>query len=94
MVALLDDDVYRIYDGRMNTDFADYSPGRLAEAAALARALRDPRFTLLDWMSGIASEKLLVSNASESRSRLVATSCTRHARARRSELRLAIAGHS
>jgi CelD/BcsL family acetyltransferase involved in cellulose biosynthesis len=94
VVALLDDDVYRIYDGRMNADFADYSPGRLAEAAALARALRDPRFTLLDWMSGIASEKLLVSNTSESRSRLVATSGPRQARARRTDTLIAVGAPS
>ncbi|MGI9608556.1 MAG: GNAT family N-acetyltransferase [Acidimicrobiales bacterium] len=76
-VAILDDDAYRIYDGRMSTEYQHYSPGRLVEAAALSRALTDPRFTVLDWMSGIAAEKLLTTNFAESRARLVATSGSR-----------------
>ena len=73
-VAILDGDTYRIYDGRMSTDWQHYSPGRLVEAAALSRALSDQRFAVLDWMSGIAAEKLLTTNFAESRLRLVATS--------------------
>ncbi len=76
-VALLDGDVYRIYDGRMSTEHQDYSPGRLVEAASLSRAMSDPRFTVLDWMSGIAAEKLLATNIAEGRARLVATSGSR-----------------
>lgn len=76
-VALLDGDVYRIYDGRMNTQYQGYSPGRIVEAAALSRAMGDPRFTVLDWMSGIAAEKLLTTNIAEGRARLVATSGSR-----------------
>ena len=76
-VAILDGDTYRIYDGRMSTDWQHYSPGRLVEAAALSRALSDQRFTTLDWMSGIAAEKLLTTNFAESRLRLVATSGSR-----------------
>ncbi len=76
-VAILDGDVYRIYDGRMSTEWQDYSPGRLCEAASLSRALSDQRFTVLDWMSGIAAEKLLTTNFAESRARLVATSGSR-----------------
>lgn len=76
-VAILDEDVYRIYDGRMSTDWQHYSPGRLVEAAALQRALADQRFQVLDWMSGIAAEKLLTTNFAESRARLVATSGSR-----------------
>ena len=76
-VAILDGDTYRIYDGRMSTDWQHYSPGRLVEAAALQRALSDQRFTVLDWMSGIAAEKLLATNFAESRVRLVATSGSR-----------------
>ncbi len=76
-VAILDGDTYRIYDGRMSTDWQHYSPGRLVEAAALARALSDQRFAVLDWMSGIAAEKLLTTNFAESRARLVATSGSR-----------------
>jgi hypothetical protein len=74
VVALLDRRTYRVFDGRMDTQFADYSPGRLVEAAALDRALKDPRFTVLDWMSGVAAEKLLTANAAEGRARLVASS--------------------
>ncbi len=73
-VAILDGDTYRIYDGRMSTDWQHYSPGRLVESAALSRALSDQRFAVLDWMSGIAAEKLLTTNFAESRLRLVATS--------------------
>ena len=76
-VAILDGDTYRIYDGRMSTEFQHYSPGRLVEAAALSRALSDQRFTVLDWMSGIAAEKLLTTNFAETRARLVATSGSR-----------------
>ncbi len=76
-VAILDGDTYRIYDGRMSTEWQQYSPGRLVEAAALARAMSDQRFTVLDWMSGIAAEKLLTTNFAESRMRLVATSGSR-----------------
>jgi diguanylate cyclase (GGDEF)-like protein len=76
-VALLDGDTYRIYDGRMSTEWQHYSPGRLVEAAALSRALSDSRFATLDWMSGIAAEKLLTTNFAESRLRLVATSGSR-----------------
>lgn len=76
-VALLDGDVYRIYDGRMSTEHHDFSPGRIVEAAALSRAMGDPRFAVLDWMSGIAAEKLLTTNIAEGRARLVATSGSR-----------------
>ena len=78
VVAILDGDVYRVYDGRMSTTFQDYSPGRLVEAAALSRAISDPRFAVLDWMSGIAAEKLLTTNMAEGRARLVATSGSRY----------------
>ncbi len=78
VVALLDGDTYRVYDGRMNTAYSDYSPGRIIEAKALARAMADPRFAVLDWMSGVASEKLLTSNIAEGRARLVATSGSRY----------------
>ncbi len=77
VVSLLDGDTYRVYDGRMNTDWEHYSPGRIIEAQALSRAISDPRFAVLDWMSGIAAEKLLTTNIAEGRARLVATSGSR-----------------
>jgi diguanylate cyclase (GGDEF)-like protein len=77
VVALLDGECYRVYDGRMNTAYEEFSPGRLVESAALNRALLDPRFRLLDWMSGVAAEKLLTANHADGRARLVATSGSR-----------------
>ena len=90
VVALLDGNAYRVFDGRMSTDFQDYSPGRIIESAALDRALAEPRFTILDWMSGVAAEKLLVANVAEGRARLLATSGSKaFARGRRSAAALA-----
>lgn len=86
VVALLDGDTYRVYDGRMSTEHRDYSPGRLIEAAALSRAMSDPRFAVLDWMSGVAAEKLLTTNIAEGRARLVATSGSRYLSANRVEV--------
>ncbi|MEL7156795.1 MAG: GNAT family N-acetyltransferase, partial [Actinomycetota bacterium] len=85
VVAILDGDTYRVYDGRMNTEWAHFSPGRLIEAAALSRAMSDPRFAVLDWMSGVAAEKLLTTNIAEGRARLVATSGSRYLGAKRAE---------
>lgn len=94
VVALLDGEVYRVYDGRMNSEWSAYSPGRLVEAAALNRALQDSRFTLLDWMSGVAAEKLLVANTAEGRARLVATSGSRYLKPdRRSKVPAIAAGN-
>jgi len=83
VVSILDGDTYRVYDGRMSTAHADYSPGRLIEAATLSRAVAETRFTSLDWMSGVAAEKLLTTNIAESRVRLVATSGSRLPRSSR-----------
>jgi hypothetical protein len=77
VVALLDGRNYRVLDGRFDTRFRRYAPGRLVELAALERALTDERFVLLDWMSGFASEKLLAATGSEPRVRLVAASSVR-----------------
>ena len=77
LTIAVDGDTYRVYDGRMSTEWQHYSPGRLIEAAALSRAMTDPRFAVLDWMSGQAAEKLLATNLAEGRARLVATSGSR-----------------
>jgi diguanylate cyclase len=74
VVALLDGRFYRVLDGRFDTKYRRYSPGRLVEMAALERALRDERFVELDWMSGFAAEKLLAENGGEQRVRFVAAS--------------------
>ncbi len=87
VVAILDGNTYRVYDGRMNSEFPNYSPGRLIEAAALDRAMTDKRFAVLDWMSGVAAEKLLTTNIAEARARLVATSGSRYLTASRADNR-------
>ena len=74
VIAIIDDEAYRVFDGHFNTDFARYSPGRLIEAAVLERAMVDARFEGLDWMAGVAAEKILTSNHNEGRMQLVASS--------------------
>jgi hypothetical protein len=74
VVSLLDGDAFRVFDGRCATASARYSPGRLLETAVLERTLADPRFARVDWMNGLASEKLLAANAVEHTEHLVAAS--------------------
>jgi len=62
VLALPDAPCYRILEGRFATRFARYAPGRLLEAASLQRALDDPQFSEVDWMSPVGSETLLVFN--------------------------------
>ncbi len=73
-VALLDGRAYRVYDGHMDNRFARYSPGRLIETAAIDRAISNPRFVEVDWMTGVGAEKILAANSVETRVRLVAAS--------------------
>ena len=58
VVGLLDGESYRLWDGRFASEFAWYSPGRLADQAALASALEDERFQEFDWMRGMEGYKL------------------------------------
>ena len=74
VVSLLDGDAFRVFDGRCATASARYSPGRLLETAVLERALAEPRFARVDWMNGLASEKLVAANAVENTEHLVAAS--------------------
>ena len=74
VVSLLDARTYRVFDGRCVTSWGRYSPGRILETATLQRALGDPRFDRVDWMNGLASEKLLAANAVETTQHLVASS--------------------
>lgn len=74
VVSLLDGEALRVFDGRCSTVSARYSPGRLLETAVLERALAEPRFARVDWMNGLASEKLLAANAVEHTEHLVAAS--------------------
>ena len=73
-IGIIDDDTYRVFDGHFNSEFHRYSPGRIIEAAVLERVVVDARFGGLDWMAGVAAEKILASNHNEGRMQLVASS--------------------
>jgi hypothetical protein len=51
-----------VLEGNLATAWARYAPGRVLEAAVLSRALDDPSMDCVDWMSSVASERLLVWN--------------------------------
>lgn len=74
VIGIIDDDAYRVFDGHFNSEFHRYSPGRIIESAVLERAMVDARFDGLDWMAGVAAEKILTSNHNEGRMQLVASS--------------------
>ncbi len=76
VIGIIDDDAYRVFDGHFNSEYQRYSPGRIIESAVLERAMVDARFRNLDWMAGVAAEKILTSNHSESRMQLVASAKT------------------
>ena len=40
--------------------WARYSPGRLIECAVLRQLITDRRYDTVDWMLGVAAEKILV----------------------------------
>jgi CelD/BcsL family acetyltransferase involved in cellulose biosynthesis len=58
VVGLLDGASYRMWDGRLSPRWAQFSPGRLADYAAISRALEDPRFIEYDHMRGTERYKL------------------------------------
>ena len=64
-LGVIDGDAYRLLEGRFDTEWARYSPGRLLEAAVVQRMLDDPTLATLDWMTSVASEALLATNASD-----------------------------
>ncbi len=74
VIGIIDDDAYRVFDGHFNSEYQRYSPGRIIESAVLERAVVDARFEGLDWMAGVAAEKILTSNHNEGRMQLVASS--------------------
>jgi CelD/BcsL family acetyltransferase involved in cellulose biosynthesis len=74
VVGMLDEDAYRLWDGRFAGEFKWYSPGRLADQAALASALEDERFREFDWMRGAEEYKLRNSNRIDPAVHLVAWS--------------------
>jgi hypothetical protein len=60
VVGIRDDSTYRVFDGHFDTQWARYSPGRLVEHAVLQQLIADDRFESVDWMLGVAPEKILV----------------------------------
>lgn len=65
VIGIRDGESYRVLEGCFVTRWARYAPGRLLETAVLQRVLDDRRFTTLDWMTGIAPESILATNALE-----------------------------
>jgi CelD/BcsL family acetyltransferase involved in cellulose biosynthesis len=64
-LGAVDGRVYRVLEGRFVTEWSRYAPGRLLEADVLQRVLDDPTMDTLDWMTAVAPEKLLATNASD-----------------------------
>jgi CelD/BcsL family acetyltransferase involved in cellulose biosynthesis len=56
-LAIIDSGAYRLWDGRIATEFAHFGPGHLAREAVLDRVLADLRFTEVDWMRGAQQYK-------------------------------------
>ena len=63
VVAIRDGQTYRVLEGHLVTDWSRYAPGRLLEAAVVQRMLDEPSMTALDWMTSVAPESLLATNA-------------------------------
>jgi diguanylate cyclase (GGDEF)-like protein len=61
VVGLRDGRTYRVFDGHFDTLWARYSPGRLIECAVLQSLVAEDRYDTVDWMLGVAAEKILVS---------------------------------
>jgi diguanylate cyclase len=74
VISLIDGSTYRVLDGRMNGNFAEFSPGRILETATLERVLQDSQFTCFDWMTGVAPETILAANFWQPRTNLLAAS--------------------
>jgi CelD/BcsL family acetyltransferase involved in cellulose biosynthesis len=74
VISFIDGTAYRVLDGRMNSDFAEFSPGRILETALLERAIADDAMETFDWMTGVAPETILASNFWQPRTMLRATS--------------------
>jgi hypothetical protein len=65
VLGIPDGEVYRVLEGHLVTEWSRYAPGRVLEAAVLSRVLDDERFDSLDWMTSVASDTLLASNAAD-----------------------------
>jgi Acetyltransferase (GNAT) domain len=64
VVGVRDDATYRVLEGHYVTAWGRYAPGRLLEAAVVQRMLDEPNMIALDWMTSVAPESLLATNAS------------------------------
>lgn len=73
VIALVDRPAYRVFDGRFAPPWRRYSPGRRLEAAVVGHARREG-FTMLDWMSSVAPEKLVASTWADPRWTVTAAS--------------------
>ncbi len=71
MLALDEPAVYRVLEGRCDSDLARYSPGRLLEARVVCRAVCG-QGRLLDWMNGVAPDKLVAATELQRTSWIVA----------------------
>ena len=80
VVGLRDGRTYRVFDGHFDTLWARYSPGRLIECAVLQHLVAEDRYDTVDWMLGVASEKILLSTGAKDALVLTAasTSAARH----------------
>ena len=67
VVGVRDGERYGVFEGRFVTRWARYSPGRLIEHEVLQRAFADDAVQLVDWMTGVAPETLLVVSGAERR---------------------------
>jgi hypothetical protein len=74
VVGLCDGRTYRVFDGHFDTNWARYSPGRLIEHAVLQQLIADDRYDSVDWMLGVAPEKILVTSGA--RAALVLTAAS------------------
>jgi diguanylate cyclase (GGDEF)-like protein len=78
VVGLRDGRTYRVFDGHFDTLWARYSPGRLIECAVLQQLVAQDRYDTVDWMLGVASEKILVSTGAQASLVLRAASSNVH----------------
>jgi hypothetical protein len=63
VIGIRDGETYRVLEGHFVTAWARYAPGRLVEAAVVQRMLDEPEMIALDWMTSVAPESLLATNA-------------------------------
>ena len=60
VIGIRDGKTYRVFDGHFETRWARYSPGRLIEDGVLRRLIAEGRYESIDWMLGVAPEKILI----------------------------------